>query len=82
MINPRFTLSHSQDLEPTYHDAGQFYWFDWEQGLNEKNKGDAIVVSEIEVQDIDTWEEWRIDEYKFNNLNERQNRKQANCFQT
>ncbi|MDD4672219.1 MAG: pseudaminic acid cytidylyltransferase [Bacteroidales bacterium] len=64
MFNPEYAKSRSQDLEPTYHDAGQFYWFNWEQGLNGDNKG-AIVVSEIEVQDIDTWDDWKLAEFKY-----------------
>jgi N-acylneuraminate cytidylyltransferase len=64
MFNPEFAKTRSQDLEPAYHDAGQFYWFQWRKGLNGDNKG-AIIVSEFEIQDIDNMEDWEMAEYKY-----------------
>lgn len=65
----------SQDLEPCYHDAGQFYWVKTEYFLNEKkilsdNTG-AIIISELEVQDIDNETDWKLAElkYKITNAN-------------
>ncbi|MCR4941761.1 MAG: pseudaminic acid cytidylyltransferase [Campylobacter sp.] len=52
----------SQDLEPAYQDAGQFYWMN----LNAKKSDDiffgqdsiGIVLPRHLVQDIDTLEDW------------------------
>jgi|SaaInlStandDraft_1057018.scaffolds.fasta_scaffold42295_2 pseudaminic acid cytidylyltransferase len=61
--------SRSQDLEKRYHDSGQFYWvkaavFSKENKLFTKNSG-AIVISELEAQDIDTETDWKLAEIKF-----------------
>lgn len=69
MFWPEHYASRSQDLEPAYHDAGQFYWFNV-QILKEKrrlytdNTG-GIVLSELEAHDIDTLEDWASAEFKF-----------------
>lgn len=63
-FNPEFAKSRSQDLEPAYHDAGQFYWFKTDQCLKGTFKG-AIEIPELEHQDIDTIEDWQIAEYKY-----------------
>lgn len=59
----------SQDLEPIYHDAGQFYGFDIKafraSGQLIGDKVLPIVVSELEVQDIDNFEDWTIAEMKY-----------------
>lgn len=59
----------SQDLEPIYHDAGQFYGFDIKAfqttGQLIGDKVLPIVVSELEVQDIDNFEDWTIAEMKY-----------------
>jgi pseudaminic acid cytidylyltransferase len=68
MFYPEYAQSRSQDLEPAYHDAGQFYWFKTEKMLKGINKG-GIVVNEIEVQDIDTIDDWKIAEIKMKILN-------------
>jgi N-acylneuraminate cytidylyltransferase len=53
---------------PAYHDAGQFYWFRTERLLQEKKlwtaHSGAIILSETEVQDIDTVEDWKLAELK------------------
>ena len=63
----------SQDLESTYHDAGQFYWFRPNHMILKKklitdNTG-YILLNETEVQDIDSPEDWILAElkYKINN---------------
>ena len=68
-FNPEFSLTRSQDLEQSYHDAGQFYWMHTEKCLQKKavltdNTG-SIVVSEMEVQDIDTKLDWKLAELKY-----------------
>ena len=59
----------SQDLEPTYHDIGQFYWMKTDSFLSQKKifakKTIPIVISELEAQDIDTEEDWKIAEIKY-----------------
>ena len=63
----------SQDLEKTYHDAGQFYLIKTSTLLNEKKlfaeKSGAIILSELEVQDIDSETDWRLAELKYKMLN-------------
>lgn len=66
---PQYLKSRSQDLEAFYHDAGQFYFIKSELLL--KNKSllteniDALVLNEQEVQDIDTIDDWKIAEIKY-----------------
>ena len=59
----------SQDLEKIYHDAGQFYWFGVEDFMKQKklfteNSG-AIILNELQVQDIDTENDWLLAEMKY-----------------
>lgn len=69
MIQPQYYNTRSQDLMPAYHDAGQFYWFRTERLLQEKKlwtaHSGAIILSETEVQDIDTVEDWKLAELKY-----------------
>lgn len=76
MFYPEYYNARSQDLQPAYHDAGQFYWFRTDKFQAEKklwtaNSG-AIVLSETEVQDIDNLEDWELAEIKYQWLNKRQ----------
>jgi len=70
---PNHRLTRSQDLEQRYHDAGQFYFFkikDFEKRgsiMSENTSG--IVLSELQVQDIDNYDDWKIAELKKNLLN-------------
>ena len=53
----------SQDLEPTYHDAGQLYWGHSNTWLNPQKaifspESRMIVLPAHLVQDIDTLEDW------------------------
>lgn len=68
MVHPENLNIRSQDLVPRYHDAGQFYWINIEQFLNEKkiltdNTG-SIILSELQVQDIDNEIDWKLAELK------------------
>lgn len=67
-----YMLARSQDLEPFYHDAGQFYCLKVERFLEQKKmvmkKTLPLVLPESEVQDIDTEEDWKIAEAKFRAL--------------
>jgi len=54
----------SQDLEPAYHDAGQFYWGRREAWLNPQKRvfspsSRPVVLPAYRIQDIDTEEDWR-----------------------
>jgi len=75
MIWPEHYPSRSQDLDPTYHDAGQFYWFRV-RAMNEKKRlwtdnSGALIISEMEAHDIDTLEDWSVAEFKFRTRRER-----------
>lgn len=66
---PEYLDTRSQDLEPCYHDVGQFYFF---RIPNFKRNRRLMVgnilpfeVPELEVQDIDTLTDWEIAEMKF-----------------
>jgi pseudaminic acid cytidylyltransferase len=69
MIWPENISARSQDLMPAYHDTGQFYWFNVKRFLESKqlfsSRTVPIIVSESEVQDIDTEEDWKIAEMKY-----------------
>lgn len=69
MMWPEYLNSRSQDLESTYHDAGQFYMFNIDRfRINKKlwtsNSG-TITLSEIQVQDLDTFTDWQMAEMKY-----------------
>lgn len=69
MFYPQYQTTRSQDLEPAFHDAGQFYWMTFDAGLRGLNKM-GIEVPEIQVQDIDTQNDWEVAEVKFKWINE------------
>ena len=69
MLYPENYSLRSQDLEPLYHDSGQFYCFN-SDSLRSENKLFCkrtlpLILSELEVQDIDTEEDWEIAEMKY-----------------
>lgn len=72
---PEHMYTRSQDLEPQYHDAGQFYCFKTEDYLRTLSfwSGNILplVISELEVQDIDTLTDWEIAEMKWQILHGR-----------
>lgn len=60
-FDPAHVGTRTQDLEPGYFDAGQFYWAKadtWLSGANIHANGRAIVLPEWRVVDIDTPEDW------------------------
>jgi len=69
MIWPENILKHSQDLQPSYHDSGQFYWLDVKSFKKQKKffpkNAASLILPESEVQDIDTEEDWKIAEMKY-----------------
>jgi len=61
MIKKNFLFTRSQDLEKTFHDAGQFYWGKTKNWLKAKNMIDnnkAYFLPRWRVQDIDEEEDW------------------------
>lgn len=69
---PEYAKSRSQDLEPYYHDCGQFYCCRtkpfMEYGTTDLPHMVPMVVSELEVQDIDNIEDWEIAELKYHRM--------------
>ncbi|WP_445717638.1 pseudaminic acid cytidylyltransferase [Flavobacterium sp.] len=68
-FNPEYSLTRSQDLEKSYHDAGQFYWMENKVIIENKqiltdNSG-CVVISELEGQDIDNEMDWKLAELKY-----------------
>jgi len=58
---PQYELTRTQDLEPAFHDAGQFYWGKAEAWLlNNKvhSNGVGYIIPNWRVVDIDTPEDW------------------------
>jgi pseudaminic acid cytidylyltransferase len=73
MFKPEHLTTRSQDLELSYHDAGQFYSFNInniisKQKLVTDNTG-YIEVSEMEAQDIDNLVDWELAELKYKIIN-------------
>ncbi len=69
MVYPEYMNARSQDLEPIYHDAGQFYFsrtapFVESRTFWGKNTA-GLVLSELEVQDLDTLTDWTLAEMKY-----------------
>jgi len=66
---PEYSLTRSQDLETSFHDAGQFYWLNTAVCLEQRqiltNNSGSIVLSELEGQDIDTEVDWKLAELKY-----------------
>lgn len=65
MILPEHKKTRSQDLEPAFYDAGQFYWKTSSSNLSGSKKKIGYELLEIEVQDIDTEQDWQLAEMKY-----------------
>ena len=69
MRHPEHLKSRTQDLEKVYHDAGQFYFVKTKTLIDEKTvwckKTAPLVLSELEVQDLDTLTDWQLAEMKY-----------------
>jgi len=59
----------SQDLEPFYHEAGQFYIYDVKEYLANdgaiRTNVAPFIMDELMVQDIDTETDWKMAEVKY-----------------
>lgn len=64
---PENASARSQDLEAVYHDCGQFYVMRPYNILHdvESTMTMPLIMKELEVQDIDTIEDWKIAEIKY-----------------
>lgn len=64
-----YEFSRSQDLEPFYHDAGQFYFIKTDAMVTQRTlvpkKTFPLIMEEMEVQDIDHMGDWDIAEIKY-----------------
>lgn len=64
-----YAMKRTQDLEEIYHDCGQFYAFCVKQFKDIKklvmDNTVGMVVSELEVQDIDNETDWELAEAKY-----------------
>ncbi len=76
MFNPEHRLTRSQDLEPAYHDAGQFYWGSpsaWREKRSIYSENSRmILLPHYRVQDIDTEHDWHRAEAMFQVLKMKQ----------
>ncbi len=72
---PEFAPRRSQDIPSMYHDCGQFYCFQVGRFLEGRQLVTAhtqvIVVPEMEVQDIDNEQDWRLAELKYQLMREK-----------
>lgn len=70
-----YAMKRSQDLEEIYHDCGQFYVFRVETFEKEKklvtDNTVGMIISELEVQDIDNETDWQLAEMKYRLLKEK-----------
>lgn len=72
---PEYIRSRSQDLEPFYHDAGQFYFHrvqEFQEGQIRRTV--PYILNDMQVQDIDNLEDWEMAETKFRMLQQRKKR--------
>ncbi len=69
MFWPENRMVRSQDLEPAYHDAAQFYWGWSDAFLNGEQLFSAVaapvVLPRAHVVDIDTPEDWEMAELTY-----------------
>ncbi|MDV6331658.1 pseudaminic acid cytidylyltransferase [Asticcacaulis sp. 201] len=75
MFWPENLTKRSQDLEPAYHDAAQFYWGWTDAWLNGEITFSPIsapvILPRTEVVDIDTPEDWDVAELTYKVLKSR-----------
>ena len=68
-LQPEHALTRSQDLQPVFHDAGQFYCFNvpyfLQNGQLLTDNSSGVELSELEAQDIDTMTDWELAELKY-----------------
>jgi pseudaminic acid cytidylyltransferase len=69
MIDGSKINTRSQDLQPSFHDAGQFYALNVNSFLQKQklwtNNTGCLEINELEAQDIDTETDWKLAELKY-----------------
>jgi pseudaminic acid cytidylyltransferase len=71
-FSPEYELTRTQDLEKSYHDAGQFYWGKSSAWLEQKRMhtdGLGLPIPNWRVVDIDSADDWRRAELIFKAIN-------------
>jgi len=75
-LQPENATKRSQDLEATYHDTGQFYFFNVSAFLSSGSlltaNSSGIEIGEMQAHDIDTEEDWKVAEFKYLQLKRQQ----------
>ena len=59
---PQYEMTRTQDLEPAFHDAGQFYWGKkdaWLSGKKVHSGGAGYAIPNWRVVDIDNVDDWK-----------------------
>ena len=71
-VFPDHTLFRTQDMEGTYHDAGQFYWWNsarlmatQELSVLQQVNRYPLVIPRSRVQDLDTPDDWIMAEHLY-----------------
>lgn len=68
-------LKRSQDLQPLYHDCGQFYIYKTKEFIETDklviDKTIGFEINEIYVQDIDSIDDWHLAELKYEILHKK-----------
>ncbi|WP_152286905.1 pseudaminic acid cytidylyltransferase [Flavicella marina] len=75
MFEPRYMQTRSQDLESSFHDVGQFYFFKVDKIIEAEklwtNNTSFIELTQLESQDIDHISDWELAEMKYKILQEK-----------
>jgi len=75
-LYPEYELTRTQDLQPAYHDAGQFYWgrrTAWQSNPRIHQCGVGLLIPNCRVVDIDTQVDWERAEFLYNYLIQKTN---------
>jgi len=65
---PEYANVKKHDMEPLYHDVGQFQWFNVKEGILSGKKllrMNTVIMPDTEVQDIDNESDWELAEMKY-----------------
>lgn len=68
---PKYAKTRSQDLEPLYRDAGQFYFYGKDAISDSGIQPASFIcyeVPQVEVQDIDTSSDWEVAKLKYRHM--------------
>lgn len=71
-FEPKYELVRTQDLEPAFHDVGQFYWASaetWKNNNRIHSSGAGLPIPGWRAVDIDTPADWERAELLYNAIN-------------